>query len=92
MFVSLTLTLHLCVGLMKVDVIFFQNGSGTVYGPDGELLITASVVAWSKNPIANNKIKHLGIGIKYIPEMVQHGIVNILNIASKENASDIMIK
>ena len=52
----------------------------------------ASVVAWCNNPIANNKIKHLAIGMKYIPEMVLHGIVNILKIASKENASDIMTK
>ena len=47
---------------------------------------------WGDNASANNKIKLLAIGMKYSPEMVLHGIVNILQIASNENASDIMTK
>ena len=41
----------------------------------------ASVVTWSDNPNANNKIKHLAMGMTHIPEIVLRGIVNIPKIA-----------
>ena len=90
-YIALTPTIQNILGirilLLEIPYVLLHQLIATTIWEDN-----ASVVTWSNNPIANNKIKHVAIRMKFIPEMVLHGVVKIIKIASQENASDLMTK